>query len=295
MLISKRKINGVYDIVLIIFLSLVGMLSLAPIINTAAISLSSSSAAAAGRVSFVPIEFTLSSYRELVGDVRFFRAFWISVKRVFLGGGLNLVLTILMAFPLSREVKVFRARNVYMWLIVFTMLFNGGLIPWYLTINRVGLIDTIWALVLPGAVPVFNVILLMNFFRGIPKEMEDAAVVDGAGLLCILMKIFLPVSLPALATITLFSVVHHWNSFFDGLILMNRPENYPLQTYIQQLIIVLDIQNIRDPERLRRLMQISNRTFNAAKIMVSMIPILLIYPFLQRYFISGIVLGSVKE
>jgi len=295
MVISKRKINDVYDIVLIVFLVFTGALSLAPIINTAAISLSGQSEAAAGMVYFWPVNFTLASYRHLLGDIRFFNAFWISIKRVLLGGGLNLILTILMAFPLSREVKAFRARNVYMWIIVFTMLFNGGLIPWYLTISRVGLIDSIWALVLPPAVPVFNVILLMNFFRGIPKELEAAAVVDGAGVMCILVKIFLPISFPALATITLFSVVQHWNSFFDGLILMNRPENYPLQTYIQQLIIVLDIQNIRDPERLRQLLQISNRTFNAAKIIVSMIPILLIYPFLQRYFITGIVLGSVKE
>lgn len=181
-----------------------------------------------------------------------------------------------------------------MWVVVFTMLFNGGLIPWYMTIRRLGIIDTIWALVLPGAVPVFNVILLMNFFRGIPRELGEAAVIDGAGKIYTLVRIYLPISVPALATLLLFSVVGHWNSFFDGLILMNKPKNYPLQTYIHQLVVRIDIQDIHDPETLKQLQAISNRTFNAAKIVVSMIPILIIYPFLQRFFISGIVLGSVK-
>lgn len=292
---SKSKINSLFDVLLFVFLSFTALLCLAPILNTVAISFSEQSKAAAGLVFFWPVNFTLASYNELMGDARFFNSFLISAKRVLLGGGLNMFLTIIMAYPLSRDVKAFRARNVYMWLIVFTMLFNGGLIPWYMTIRYLHLIDKIWALVLPCAVPVFNVILLMNFFRGIPKELEEAAVVDGAGPWYVMFKIYVPVSLPALATITLFTVVNHWNSFFDGLILMNKPDNFPLQTYIQQLVVVLDIQNIQDTERLKQLLSISNRTFNAAKIVVSMIPILVIYPFLQRFFISGIVMGSVKE
>ena len=176
------------------------------------------------------------------------------------------------------------------------MLFSGGLIPWYITIKSFGLIDTIWALVLPVAVPVFNVILLMNYFRGLPKELEESAGIDGAGAWQMLLKIFLPVSVPVLATITLFSVVGHWNSFFDGMILMNKKVNWPLQTYVQQLVVSLQsIMNVTDPEEQKRMLETSNKTFNAAKVFVSMIPILAIYPFLQRYFIGGIVLGSVKE
>src|SRR5690606_18395248 len=150
-------------------------------------------------------------------------------------------------------------------------------------------------LVLPTAVPVFNVILLMNFFRGIPKELEEAAYMDGAGAWQILIKIFIPISTPAIATVTLFSVVSHWNSFFDGMILMNKMENWPLQTYIQQLVVSLDsLMNTNDPEELKRLMVVSNKTLNAAKVIISMIPILIIYPFLQRYFVKGIVIGSIK-
>ena len=143
--------------------------------------------------------------------------------------------------------------------------------------------------------PVFNVILLMNFFRNTPKELEEAAVVDGAGPWQVLWSIFLPVSLPALATVTLFSVVWHWNMFFDGLILINSSANYPLQTYIQTLIVEISTTNLKSLEEIKKMSVISNLTLNASKIVVSMIPILVIYPFLQRYFINGIVLGAVKE
>jgi putative aldouronate transport system permease protein len=213
-----------------------------------------------------------------------------------LGGAINFIITVLMAYPLSKSAKLFPGRNVYMWFVIFCMLFSGGLIPWYMTIYSLGMLDSIWALVLPTAVPVFNVILLMNFFRGIPKELEEAANMDGAGPWKILTVIFIPISLPALATVTLFSIVGHWNAFFDGMILMHHKENWPLQTYIQQLIIsVNSIMNTTDPEEIKRLTNMSSQLLNSAKVMVSMVPILLIYPFLQKYFVSGIVLGAVKE
>ncbi len=276
-------------------LALTAVICVAPIIHTIALSLSDKAAAAAGWVLFWPVSATLASYEKLLGDLQFFRSFGISVLRVLLGVSINMLLTVLMAFPLSREPRAFRARNIYAWACVFTLLFSGGLIPWYMTIAKLGIIDTIWALVLPGAVPVFNVILLMNFFRNTPKELEEAAIVDGAGPWQVLASIFLPVSLPALATVTLFAVVWHWNMFFDGLILINRSANYPLQTYIQTLLVEISFLNLQNPEEIKRLSEISNLTLNAAKIMVSMIPILLVYPFLQRYFINGIVLGAVKE
>ncbi len=276
-------------------LAVTALVCIAPIIHTLALSLSEKAAAAAGWVLFWPVSPTLASYTKLLGDLQFFRSFGISVVRVIVGCSINMLLTVLMAFPLSREPRAFRARNLYAWACVFTMLFSGGLIPWYMTIARLGIIDTLWALVLPGAVPVFNVILLMNFFRNTPRELEEAAIVDGAGPWQVLLFIFLPVSLPALATVTLFSMVWHWNMFFDGLILINRSANYPLQTYIQTLLVEISYLNLKSPEEIKRMSEISNLTLNAAKIVVSMIPILAIYPFLQRYFINGIVLGAVKE
>jgi putative aldouronate transport system permease protein len=150
---------------------------------------------------------------------------------------LNFVLAVLTAFPTLAHGQSFPGRNIFMWLLVAGMILNVGLVPWYLTISNYDLIDTIWALVLPTALPIWNVIILMNFFRNIPKEMDEAARIDGANPWQLLWHVYLPTSLPAMATITLFSLVGHWNSFFDGLILMNNPDNYPLQTYIQQLVI----------------------------------------------------------
>ncbi|MGO4545396.1 carbohydrate ABC transporter permease [Paenibacillus sp. 2TAB23] len=284
------------DMMIYVFLALIAFLSMAPVLNTLAISFSGKIAAMSGEVYFWPVDFNLNAYKSVISDRGFFVSFGVSVKRVLLGGAINFIITILMAYPLSKSDKFFPGRNIYMWFIVFCMLFSGGLIPWYMTIYTFGLLDSIWALVLPTAVPVFNVILLMNFFKGIPKELEDAANIDGAGPWKTLILIFVPVSTPALATVTLFSIVGHWNSFFDGMILMQHKENWPLQTYIQQLIIsVNSIMNTTDPEEIKRLSNMSSQLLNAAKVMVSMVPIMLIYPFLQKYFVSGIVLGAVKE
>ncbi|MFE5320792.1 carbohydrate ABC transporter permease [Paenibacillus sp. NPDC056579] len=281
--------------IILIALLLIAFLSLFPVVNSVSISLSDKAAVSAGRVTVFPVEFSLANYKTLMSDKQFFVSFGVSIKRVLLGGTIQFIMTVLMAFPLSRTPQRFKGRNVYMWCLVIAMLFSGGLIPWYLTIRSVGLIDTIWALVLPGAVPIFNVILLMNFYRNLPKELDEAAMMDGAGPWNTLFRLYLPLGLPAIATVTLLSVVGHWNAFFDGLVLIHTPANMPLQTYINTFLLQpAQIDNM-DPEMLKTLMQTSDQGLNAAKVMVSMIPILMIYPFLQRYFIHGIVLGSVKE
>lgn len=291
--LSNRLADGTILLVLII----VSLVSLYPLWYTIALSFSDQAAANAGKVTIWPSGFNLTSYRIILDDEKFFRAFAISVKRVAIGGAINFLLTVVMAYPLSRNAKQFPGRNIYMWFLVFCMLFSGGLIPLYITITTLGLQNTIWSLVLPGAVPIFNVILIMNFFRNLPKELDEAAVVDGAGPWYSLLRIYIPLAVPAMATVTLFSIVGHWNSFFDGLIYMSKSENYPLQTYIQQLVVNItpDLMKEMTTEQLIELMKASNKTLNAAKLMVAMIPILLIYPFLQRYFVHGIVLGSVKE
>lgn len=251
--------------------------------------------AAAGKVFLLPKEFTTASYKMLLKDSNFFRAFGVSALRVIVGGVINLVLTVLLAYPLSKSPKVFKGRNIYMWILIFCMMFSAGLVPLYLTVSKLGLIDSFWSLVLPGAVPIYNVILLMNFFRNISPGMEEAAIMDGATHLDILVKIFLPISLPCLASITLFSIVNQWNAFLDGMIYINTPTKVPLMTYIQQLVIPTDTTNITDPNQLANIMQSSNKTLNAAKIVIAMLPVLVVYPFLQRYFVTGITLGAVKE
>ncbi|MBW7453608.1 carbohydrate ABC transporter permease [Paenibacillus sepulcri] len=285
------------DAGILIFLAVVTLLSLYPTWYTVVLSFSEKASANAGLVRFFPVGFNLSSYQIVLGDEKFFTAFGVSVKRVLLGGAINFAVTVLMAYPLSKQPKLFPGRNIYMWFLVVCMLFTAGLIPLFIVVTTLGLQNSIWALVLPTAVPVLNVILVMNFFRSLPKELEEAAVVDGSGPWKTLILIYLPLALPSLATVSLFSIVNHWNAFLDGLIFMNRPEQYPLQTYIQQLVVRIDPELIKSltTEQLIKVMNTSERTLNAAKLVVAMVPILIIYPFLQRYFVHGIVMGSVKE
>ena len=292
-MLHRKTTDRIVDYLITALLLLVGVTALLPLVNTLAISLSDKAAVSGGMVGLVPVGFNLDAYGFILRDDKFWQAFGVSVLRVLLGGALNFVLAVLTAFPLSRSVQRFPARNVFMWLFVFGMILNVGIVPWYLTISGYRLLDSIWALVLPGAVPIWSVILLMNFFRSIPKELDEAARIDGANPWQLLWSVYLPTSLPALATITLFSIVGHWNSFFDGLILMNNPDNYPLQTYIQQLVIA-DRPALHGGQA-ALLAQLSNNTLNAAKLFIAMIPILLVYPLLQRYFVRGIMLGAVKE
>lgn len=285
-----RKAFTVCNIVILIALAAICLL---PLINILAISFSSSAAAGSGSVRFLPVDFTLDSYEFVLKKTEFWKAFAISVQRVLIGVPLSMLLTVLMAYPLSKRNDKFRGRQVYVVLLVFTMLFSGGLIPWYMTISQLGLIDTFWALILPSAVSVYNMIILMNFFRQLPDELEEAAFIDGAGHWRTLFQIVLPLSKPALATIVLFCVVTQWNSWFDGLLLMNSPDNYPLQSYLQTVIINQDMTLASSGSALA-LAEVSDRTQKAAQAFVAALPILCVYPFLQKYFTTGLVVGSVK-
>ncbi|MNO49170.1 Lactose transport system permease protein LacG [compost metagenome] len=287
--VSRR----VFLIINYFVLSLTAIACILPLINVLAISFSSSSAAAAGYVKLWPVDFTIASYKFALTKHEFLDGFLVSLQRVALGYAISMTVSILIAYPLSKEKQVLRSRNIYAWFFIVTMLFHGGLIPTYMTIKSVNLLDSIWALVLPSAVSVFNVILLMNFFRELPKEIEEAANIDGAGHWRTLWSIYLPLSKPAVATITLFIVVFHWNSWFDGLIYMNSTSNYPLQSYLQTIIINVDPSTATTNDLLD-MSAISDRTFKAAQVFLAAFPILIVYPFLQKYFMKGLVMGSVK-
>lgn len=284
----------VFNVANMIFLTAVTLLGILPFVHLLAVSLSSNSAAVAGEVFFFPVEFTTVAYRYLAENADFFVALWVTVKRVVIGTALNMFLVVITAYPLSRENKAFKARTIYVWFFAVTMFFGGGLIPTYMVVKNTGILDTIWALILPGALNVFYMVMLLNFFRGIPKDLEEAAVVDGAGHWTLLFKIFLPISLPSLATILLFTVVGHWNSWFDGILYMNSPANYPLQSYLSTLITTINVQAI-SVEDLSRLQEMGSKTLRTAQIFMGILPVLLVYPFLQKYFIKGITIGSVKE
>jgi len=265
-----------------------------PFLHVLSISLSSAQEVAAGRVGLYPAKFTWASYETVFGSAGYMKASLVSLERIALGVSLNMLLTVLLAYPLSKESGQFRMRTVYVWLFILPMLFSGGMIPTYMIVKETGLIDSIWALILPNAVPIFNVVLLLNFFRGIPREMEESAKIDGANHFTIMWRIYVPVSMAGLATVFLFAVVAHWNSWFDGMIYLNSPKDYPLQTYLHMSFTVKDFSEMT-PEELEHYFKVDDRTGRAAQIFVAALPILLVYPFLQRHFMKGIVLGSVKE
>ena len=297
MLDSKSTSSKLRNVIIYAVIITSGLICFLPLINIVSISFSGSAAVTANRVGLLPVDFTLAAYKKILEDMQFWKSFMISVVRVFVTLILNLVLIVPMAYVMTKSKREFKARNIYMNLLIFAMLFNGGMIPTYIVVKDLGLLDSIWALILPGAVPIFSVILLMNFFKGIPKALEEAAVIDGATPLDVLLKIMVPCAKPALATVSLFSVVGSWNDFFGGLIYMRKVEDYPIMTYIQSLNINLQelMEQSVTSSTLENITELSNRNLNAAKIVVAVIPLLLIYPFLQKYLISGLVMGSVKE
>lgn len=284
--------SRLFDIANYLFLLLFGLLCLLPLIHVVAVSFSHRAASMGGFVTLWPIGFTAQNYQEILKAGPVYQAFLISVQRTVFGTLLNMALTVLAAYPLSKTSKELRGRDLFMWVLLFAMLFNGGLIPWFLVIRSLGLLNSLWALVLPGALPIWNVILLMNFFREIPKELEEAAIIDGASYWRTLWHIYLPLSVPALATLTLFAAVFHWNAWFDGMILIMENAKYPIMTFLRTVVVDMNLQvlsiNIED------IYNLSDRSVRAANIVIATIPILLVYPFLQRYFIHGIRLGAVK-
>ena len=285
--------SRLFDACNYVFLAGFAALCLLPLLHIFAVSLSGRAPATGGFVSFFPIDFTLENYNQVIGSKPFLRSLLISVVRVLGGASLNMVLVILTAYPLSKTPKVFKGRTLFIWFFVFAMLFDGGLIPSFLVVRSLGLLNTLGSLILPNAVPIFSVILMMNFFRDVPKELEESAHIDGASHWHVLWFIYIPLSLPAIATLTLFAAVNHWNAWFDGLIYMTDAANYPMQTFLRTVVVELDLTQVgMNPLELQRL---SDRAIRGAQIIVATIPILLVYPFLQRYFISGIKLGAVKE
>lgn len=277
-----------------LFLALLSFMCIAPLIHVFAVSLSSSAAADANIVKMWPVGFSLEAYKVTLANGNFIGSFVNSIVRTVLGTTVAVAMSILIGYSLSKETNEFKGRNIYAWFFVFTMLFSGGLIPGYMVVQKLGLLNSIWALILPGAVSVYNTILLMNFFRtSVPKALEEAAFIDGAGHFRALWSIYLPISLPSLATISLFTMVGHWNAWFDGLIYMTQTEKYPMSTLLQTLVVQRDLSsmNVNADE----LKQLSNRTVKTAQIFIATLPIIAVYPFLQKFFVKGIVLGSVKE
>ncbi|MCM3784558.1 carbohydrate ABC transporter permease [Neobacillus mesonae] len=272
------------------FMILAGLLCFLPLLHLWAQSFSSKAAVNGNLVSFWPVDFNVDAYVKTFNNSNFVGSMLISVIRTVLGTSISMFVISCAAYALSKE---FRGRNALMWFFIFTMLFSGGLIPSYILVTSLGLKDTIWALVLPGAFGAYNLILLVNFFKTIPKALEEAAFIDGASFFVILSKIYLPLSLPGLATVSLFIMVGHWNSWFDGILYMSDTSKYPLASFLQTVVVQSNMQSMAMSQS--EVEAMSEQSIKAAQIFISTLPIILVYPFLQRYFVKGIVLGAVKE
>ena len=291
--IKKSPGEWAFDILNYAVLGVLALLCVLPFIHMLAVSFSDSAVVTQGKVGLWPVNFALNSYIYTFRKPEFLSAFFVSIRRVLLGVSIDMILLIFAAYPLSKSNRQMPGRTFISWIFVVTMFISGGMIPTYLIVSATHLRNTIWALVLPGAVQAWNITILLNFFRQIPPDLEEASLIDGASQLNILFRVYLPLSLPALATLVLFDSVGHWNDWFAGLIYMNSAKSYPLQTYLRGILIQPNFTLV-DITQLQLLSKISNKTYQAAQVIIGTVPILLVYPFLQRYFISGMTLGSLK-
>lgn len=286
----SEKIFTVLNYIVLTFLVIICVI---PFIHLIALSFSSSAAATSGTVGLIPKDFTIAAYKLAIEGKSFITAFMVSVKRVFLAVIINLIIMILTAYPLSKSDKVLPGRKFFSGYLIATMLISGGMIPLFMVVRSLKLANTIWALILPGAMSVWNTFMMMNFFRRLPKELEESAVIDGASQIQVLSRIVMPLSLPIIATMTLFVAVGHWNEWFSALIYMDSIKDYPLQTYLQMIITTPDYSQL-DTLQLEEAAKVSNKNFQAAQILIATVPILVVYPFCQKYFVTGLTIGSVK-
>ena len=293
MIEHRSYADRIGDVVIWLTLGVLSVSCLAPFVHVIAQSLSSALAVDLNRVSLWPIGVNFDNYKYLAKDGLFVGSFFISLARVAVGVTLNLVMAILTAYPLSQDHLNIPGRGVFRVLLLFGMMFGGGLIPTFLAYKSLGLYDSFAVLVVPGAFNMWLTILLTNFFRGLPREIAESALLDGASHFDMLFRIFVPLSKASLATIALFSAVGHWNAWFDGIVYLKMSSQWPLQSYLYSKVT----QSTFGQEKyvdVTKLDQITPRALEVAMIAWAAIPIMLVYPLLQRYFVKGLTLGAVK-
>jgi len=279
---EDRIVNGV----VYTLLTLVAVASVFPLLFVLAASLTPySEVLRNGGYVVVPSQVTLDAYRQLLAQPAIPRAFGVTVFITVVGTAVNMVLTTLMAYPLSR--KELPGRSVFLFAIVFTMMFGAGLIPTYLIVKATGLLDTVWAMIIPSAIWVFNVLIMKTFFDNLPRELIESAQIDGAGEFRILLRIVLPLSAPVMLTLGLFYAVGHWNEFFHAIFYIRDQDLLPLQVVIRNIF-----QRSQSSENIDA--ALPTVTMQMAAVVVAAIPMIAVYPFIQKHFQKGVLLGSVK-
>ena len=288
---NKPSSEKVFNVVNIILISIITAIIIFPIWNIICISFSSSRAIAEGKTLFWPTEFSLENYKGVFADSSIWSAFLISVLRTGIGVVLHTFFCAMMAFAMSKRNLI--GRNIYSIIGLITMFFSGGMIPTYLVIKQMGLLNSFWVYVIPHLLGYYDIVILMNFFRQLPDSLEEAAKVDGAGDWRVFLQIALPLSLPAISTIALYQGVFQWNDFMSAKLYVTKQALYPLQMKLYLLLTqstAVSLQNAGTDVGLT-----SSRGLNMATVIIATVPIVLIYPFLQKYFISGMMVGAVKE
>ena len=285
--------DHIADILIGIFLGILVFTTIYPFWHVIMYSVSDSYSSMSGGLFFLPRNFTLLAYEMLLKTNQIFVAYRNTVMKTLVGTGISVFLTALTAYPLS--LSRFKGRNFISMLIFFTMLFNGGIIPTYLLIKSLGLLDTFWVYVIPGAMSAYNMFILRTYYRSIPSSLEESALLDGANPFQILFRIILPLSLPALAAIAMFYGVGNWNSYMGGILYVNDQRLQLLQVYLRQLIGAAGAKGaLGDAGDLGPASRLTEETMKMTVITVSVIPILIVYPFLQKYYTKGVMVGSVK-
>ncbi|OMF34543.1 sugar ABC transporter permease [Paenibacillus sp. FSL H8-0548] len=268
-----------------------GLITLLPFVNILSKSISEEWAILSGQVGIFPVGFQLDTMKFVVTNSQFLNSLWISLLITVIGTFASLLVTALTAYPLSKR-ELPGMGNIIV-LFIFTMMFNGGIIPNYLLVRELGLINHLGSLILPALISVFNMLVIKSYFESLPASLEESAKIEGANNLTILFRIILPLSGPVLATIGLFYAVYYWNDYFNPMLYINSSALKPLQLYLQDIVMNADTSSAIDKSA-DDLMNVPAEGVRAATVIASTIPILLIYPFLQKYFIKGMLIGSVK-
>jgi len=288
----KSTSRKIFEVCNVIFMLLLCAVMLYPFVWTASASLSNSGAVAAGQVTLLPVGFTTDAYSHVLGYTKVWTAYGNTLWYTVMGTLVSLILTICGAYPLSRA--DFYGKGVFVFFITLTMIFSGGLIPSFLVNKAIGLYNSRWAIILPGALSTMNMIIMRTFFQNIPDALEEAATIDGCSDFQILVKIILPLSTASIMTIGMFYAVGYWNSWFSALIYLRDADKYPLQLVLRQIVLqnqILDLQGIEGAEDASRM---TGESIKYAVVMVATIPILCVYPFVQKYFVKGVMVGSIK-
>lgn len=286
----KQKNFSLFDIFNVLFLLFVAFITLYPMYYIFIVSISKGQYIAQGAVTFLPKGINFDAYKMVFNHQDIWRSYLNTIIYTVVGTAINVVMSAMCAYPLSRP--DFYGRKVFTFMITLTMFISGGMIPMYLVINKLKMINTIWAIVLPPAISTYNMIIMRTFFQNIPRSLEESAYLDGANDLQILFKIILPLSKPILATMTLFYAVGHWNSYFSAMLYLNEKSKYPVQILLREIVVMGELSDQR--AELSSMLDIVATNYKYAVIIITVIPILLVYPFLQKHFAKGVMVGAVK-